>query len=256
MSNLLYSQANISHNELSLLPTPAALGAFHHPYGFGNYVDDIKEALDINGLVVNDEEFEVTHDNQRLFGVLEVAAKSGDLITADEWKLLVGLRGSHDQSIQRGLSIGSQVLVCSNLCFNGNIGTVNTKQTTNIESRLPGLVRQAVSLVPELAYNQETQFNAYKALELSPRHGDAALVELYRRGAFTPAQLGRAVAEWDQPSHEDHKEADAGNRTWSGWRLFNASTEALKPTGQVVSNELIRQRSERISGFLNEVVGL
>jgi len=254
--SLLYSQANITRPELDLLPTPAALGAFHHPYGFGAYVEDVVGALDLNGLKVVNEEFEVTNDAQRLFGVLEVQAKEGELITADDWKLLVGLRGSHDQSIQRGLSIGSQVLVCSNLCFNGNIGTINTKQTTNIEQRLPGLVRQATSLVPELAYNQERQYNAYKELELSPRHGDAALIELYRRGAFTSAQLGRAVAEWDNPSHEEHKDADAGTRTWSGWRLFNASTEALKPTGQNSSNELVRQRSERISGFLNEVVGL
>ena len=37
------------------------------------------------------------------------------------------------------------------------------------------------------------------------------------------------------------------------WRLFNASTEALKPTGERVNHDLVRHRSERVSAFLDEV---
>ena len=40
------------------------------------------------------------------------------------------------------------------------------------------------------------------------------------------------------------------------WRLFNASTEALKPTGERVNHDLVRQRSERVSTFLDEVADL
>ena len=36
--SLLYSQENISRNELNLLETPAALGRFHQPFGFINEV--------------------------------------------------------------------------------------------------------------------------------------------------------------------------------------------------------------------------
>ena len=258
MGQLLYSQANITRPELDLLPVPEALGRFHQPYGFGTYVDDIHESLDLLGLEVRNEEYETTHDNNRLFGALEVGLKEGELITADEWRVLVGLRGSHDQSIQRGLVIGSQVLVCSNLCFSGNIANINTKQTTNIGSRLPGLIRNAVDHIPELAHLEEQRFNAYKELELRPRHGDAALVELHRRGAFTNAQLARAISEWDEPTYEEHTHADAGDNTRSGWRLFNAATEALKPQserGNADGNALTR-RTQVVSGFLNEVVGL
>lgn len=258
MSALLYSQANISRNELDLLPTPEALGRFHQPLGFGEYVDTVEESLDILGLEVRNQEFEVTHDNNRLFGALEVGLKTGDLITSDEWKVLVGLRGSHDQSVQRGLVLGSQILVCSNLCFNGNIANINTKQTTNIGSRLPRLIRAAVDHIPELAHLEEQRFDAYKALELKPRVGDAALVQLYRNGAFTNAQLAKAIGEWEQPAYEEHTHADAGAQTRSGWRLFNAATEALKPataTSNADGNALTR-RTQVVSAFLNECVGL
>lgn len=251
MGRLLYSEPNITHNELNLLPTPEGLGRFHHPYPFGRYVDDIKEALDINGLVINDEEYEVVKDNQRLFGVLEVSAKEGELITSDEWKILVGLRGSHDQRLPRQLTLGSQVLVCSNLCFNGNLGKLSTKQTTNIGSRLPGLIRDAVAHIPELSYRQEQTFDRYKEVELKPRQGDAALVELHRRGALSAPQLSRAIQEWDSPTYEEH-----GGYGDSVWKLFNACTESLKPTGQNSNPALVADRSAKISTFLDEVVGL
>jgi len=256
--SLLYSQANINRRELDLLPVPAALGRFHEPLGFGEYVDNVYDSLDLLGLEVRNEEFEVTHDNNRLFGALEVGLKEGELITSDEWKVLVGLRGSHDQSVQRGLVIGSQILVCSNLCFNGNIANINTKQTTNIRTRLPQLIRNAVDHIPELAHLEEQRFDAYKALELKPRVGDAGLVELYRRGAFTNAQLAKAINEWEQPAFEEHTHADPGATTRSGWRLFNAATEALKPataSSNADSNALTR-RTQVVSGFLNECVGL
>lgn len=256
--SLLYSQANISRGELNLLPTPEALGRFHQPYGFGDYVDTVHESLDLLGLEVRGQEYEVTHDNNRLFGALEVGLKEGDLITSDEWKVLVGLRGSHDQSVQRGLVIGSQILVCSNLCFSGNIANIATKQTTNIGSRLPRLIRNAVDQIPELAHLEQQRFDSYKALEVKPRVGDAGLVELYRRGAFTNAQLARAIHEWEEPAFEEHTHADPGAVVRSGWRLFNAATEALKPataSSNADSNALTR-RTQIVSGFLNECVGL
>lgn len=251
MSELLYSQANINRNEINLLPTPEAMGRFHHPYSFGQYIDDIENGLSLSGLKIANEEYEVTHGDNRLFGVMEVEPIEGELITAEDWKLLIGLRGSHDQRIPRGLSLGNQVMVCSNLCFSGSLGTMNTKQTTNIGNRIPTLIKDAVSRIPELAYEQEKIFNRYKEVEMTPRQGDSALVELHRRNALNSNQLSRAIHEWDKPSYEDHTQYGR-----SVWQLFNASTESLKPTGNSSNSDTVRQRSELVSSFMNEVAGL
>jgi hypothetical protein len=143
------------------------------------------------------------------------------------------------------------VLVCSNLCFHGDLGVFSTRQTLNVWDRLPGLVESALQRLPQLAERNERRFDRYRMFEIKPRHGDAALVELRRRGAFSTAQLGRAIQEWDEPTHEEH--AEDGHTLW---RLFNASTEALKPTGERVNHDLVRQRSERVSAFLDEVSDL
>jgi len=250
---LLYSTDNdhpVSRSQLAMIPTPAPRGPRHSPYPFGRYVEDVHDALDRVGVAVAGEEYAVTKDHNRMFGVLEIQPKAleGELITAADWKLLMGLRGSHDQRVSRGLVLGSQVLVCSNLCFSGNVADFNTKQTLNIGSRLPGLIRDAVMRIPQMAQRQEKIYDQYKNSELKPRWGDAALVEMFRQDGLSSAQLGRAITEWHEPTFKEH--ADYG---WSVWRLLNSATQALKPTGANFNADLMAQRSQKVSNVCDMV---
>jgi hypothetical protein len=155
--SLLYSTHEdrpVSRSQLAMIPTPPPRGPRHRPYPFGSYVEDVHEALDRVGITVAEEEYAVTKDHQRMFGMMEIEASNpleGELITADEWRLELGLRGSHDQRTGRGLVLGDKVMVCSNLQFFGSLADFSTKQTTNISSRLPGLIRDAVLRIPQMA---------------------------------------------------------------------------------------------------------
>jgi len=252
--SLMYNPADdilINRQGLQLLPTPQKMGRFHQPYAFGDYVENIHEALNMEGMLTVEEEYAVTKDGNRMFGMIKVKPLTGEFIGKDDYAITLGVRGSHDQSIARGIALGTSVMVCSNLCFHGNMGNLRTKQTTNIASRLPGMIRDAVAHIPEQVYKQGKTFEMYKDMELKPRHGDAALVELYRRDAFSGSQLATAINEWDHSSYEEHEAQ--GN---SVWKLFNAATQSLKPTGHNVNMELIRERSEKVSTFMDEIVGL
>ena len=254
--NLMYSTENdkpMNLAQLNMIPTPAPKGRFHRPYGFGEYVEDVNHALDRAGMTVLDQEFAVTKDHGSMFGLMEIGAKplEGELITADEWKLMLGLRGSHNQRIGRGLVLGNQVTVCSNLMFTGNVANFSTRQTTNIATRLPGLIYDAVQQIPQMAERQEKVFEIYHDRDLKPRAGDAALVEIYRRDGLNPSQLGRAIQEWHEPAFDEH--AAEG---WNAWRLMNSVTQSLKPTGAHVNNDAIAQRSQVTSKFLDEICSI
>jgi hypothetical protein len=134
------------------------------------------------------------------------------------------MRGSYDQSISRMLGVGSRVFCCDNLSLSAEI-KVATKQTLNISKRMPQLLANAVERIPEVAQLQADRFARYKDQALSKRQGDALLVELVRRGALNPSQLGVAIREWDEPSYAEHAELG-----WSVWRLHNAVTQAIKPS--------------------------
>ena len=235
--------------QINTLPVPAAKGSRHMPVSFGDYIGEVINGLDRAGLQVLNQEHIVGHENQRYFGLLEVGAKEGELITADDWKLLVGLRGSHDQSIQRGLCIGRQVIVCSNLCFSGNVANIGTKQTTNIWSRLPRLIKEATAKIPELAHREQQRVVQLRDYQFPVRAGDAALIELLRRNALTAAQVGRAANEWLEPTYPEHAE-----NGFNLWRLEQAVTEAIKPTGSTSNIFTAEHRTEIASTFFNEVM--
>lgn len=241
MTNLMYSARNdtlVSRGMMANMITPPPMGRFHSPYPFAQYVDDVELALHNSGIRIDGEEYAVTNDGQRMFGIMEISALEGDLITADDWKLTLGLRGSHDQRIPRGLVLGTQVMVCSNLCFHGNVAQFATKQTTGISARLPELIRGAVQRIPEMATEQEAKFDRMRNHGFAANKGDNVLVDIYRAGGFSSPQLTRAIDQWHEPDHDEH-----AAQGFSAWRLFNAATEALKPTGATTNMVTIEQRS-------------
>ena len=251
---LIYNSANetkvIGAQALRQFATPAPLGRFHKPTPFVDFAELVEHRLG-RQFDIALSEYAVSKDGNKMFGMIELAPLEGELITADEWRMQIGVRSSHDQSLQTGLTMGTRVLVCSNLCFTGDIGRWDTKNTTYKMDRLPLLVEDAVAKLPQFIQREGARRDAYKLRELKPRIGDAALVEVYRRGGLTSAQLGRAIDQWHEPEHAEH--AQDGHNVWRAW---NAVTEALKPTGANNNMELVRQRSMVATKFFDEVVGL
>lgn len=216
----------ITRHQLAELPTPAPRGSRHVTRPFIDDVELVRERFVHEGVVVDDEGYGVKYDKHtgdalQFFGILAITIPG---FTGDSsYSLMVGLRGSYDQTLTRALAVGSQVFVCDNLAFSGEI-EIKTRQTLNIAHRIPALVSDAVARIPAMAEYQQQRFEAYRNTDLKPRWGDALLVEMVRQGALVPSQLGRAIAEWDEPSHPEH--AEQGH---SLWRLHNAVTEAVKP---------------------------
>jgi hypothetical protein len=242
--------AAISRNDLAAMPLPEARGPRHVIRPYIDDVELVEHALADYGLAVNDEAFGITHDGGRFFGVLECSPIEGEYLGKD-YGLLVGLRGSYDQSIARGLAVGSRVFVCDNLAFSGEV-SILTRQTTRIGDRLPSMLRDAVARIPAMAEHQQVRFEAYRNTALTPRQGDAMVIELLRQGVVNTSQIGRVIAEWDEPSHPEH--AEQGH---SIWRMHNAVTEAIKPANRDrLAIPATWERTTKMTRFFDEVVGL
>lgn len=218
---------SIDRHQLALVPTPPPMGPRHQPYPYIDFVDRVADGLQTIGLGVVEERYGLMKDGSRFFGLMECRPIHAAMMqTAQgrerDYALMVGLRGSHDQSLARGLVAGSRVFVCDNLCFSGEV-QISTKQTTHIERRLPGLILDAVRGLDGIFQVQDARFAQYRAFQVKPRIGDAIITELVRREVINPSHVGRLIREWDHPSHEEHAE-----NGWSLWRMHNACTEALK----------------------------
>lgn len=218
--------------ELAALQYPAAQGSRHVVRPFIDDIELLESTLNDYGYRITDEaigvKFNAENQASQFFGALEVrpVALEGEYLPADERSLVVGIRGSSDQSLTRGIVAGTNVFVCSNLAFFGELTNVSTKQTLNINHRIEGLVREAISKLPQEAAREDHRIEAYKNKIIKPSAGDAILVELVRRQILNASDLPTAIAEWDKPSHDEH--AQHGRTVY---QLFQACTEAFKPRG-------------------------
>ena len=235
MSNLLYnSETDIKITRHDM----------RQPYSFEDFSNTVCDEIVKAGFAIDQEEFVVTKDQSRLFGLLRVTRPSQEVVPTSStalvpaWSQLVGLRGSHDQTISRGLCLGSQVMVCSNLCFHGPLGEWYSKQTTNLVDRLPSMVADAVTGLGKANRTLTVDFDHFNQAKVKREVGDSILLDIFRSGGFSPSQLGRAITDWDSCSVQEHM-ANGRNLWW----LFNSATNALKPTGRNVNHSDLEHRS-------------
>ena len=259
MSLILHCGAGaINRDQLANLPVPAPRGSRHVCRPFIDDVELVDRFLGENGFVIAEEGFGVkagkSNEVSQFFGLLEIKPKTleGEYIPANhEFRLQVGIRGSYDQSLPRGLSVGSLVTVCDNLAFSGEINAY-AKQTTHIGNRIERLLADAVARVPVMAELQNKRFEAYRNYALSKPKGDAILIEAVRMGVLNPSDIGKAIKEWDEPSRAEH--AADGKTVWTVW---NAITEAIKPANTDRPHVLSAwQRTVPLTQYLDRGVGL
>jgi len=250
MSKLLYSSSSdvlVTREDMGYLKTPEPMGSRHAPYSFADFSNTVCDEIVRSGFKIEREEFAITKDENRLFGLIHVsngvdhATPTGETLPAiykPQYNSVVGVCGAHDQKISRGLAIGSQVLCCSNLCFHGDLGNWHTRQTINIADRIPGLVAEAVDGLRDASETLTVDFDAFDRREITRDAGDSILLDIYRSGGFSASQLGRAIGDWDESSVDEHM---ANGRTL--WWLFNSATASLKPTGASMNHNDLRERS-------------
>ena len=166
-----------------------------------------------------------------------------------DYQLTLGIRGSHDQSVPRGMALGTNVLVCSNLCFSGELFTGKVKQTTHASDRIYNMIDEGVGAIPDAIRTQNEIFDEYKQRKLSKSHADQLILNAFRRHALTGSQLAVAIKEYDNPSYPEHRE------NGELWKLFNAFTQALKPSGEHANMNTVMQRTQIITKMLNEYLG-
>ena len=237
MNLLLHCGAQVvPFNHLQALPTPIGTQT-HHPIGHSFFGQMVVDELKKSNYEIVSQAHALTKDEQRYFGLLEIKH------TAVDYGLVVGLRNSHDKSFGSGICIGSQVFVCDNLCFSGEIETAR-KHTTHILRDLPELVEGLVLEMEIEVIKQDERVEAYKNTIIDHETGDGVLTDLVRKKILPGSKFARAVDEWDEPSHEEFEHN-------SIWALFNSVTEVCK--GSVFT---LPRRSKALHRACDELAGL
>ncbi len=219
MTLMLHAGAQpVDYSVLHALPMPAPTET-HVPIAHSAVVDMVKYSLGFFGHEIVGEDYGVTPDGARFFGVLSLKSEYGDYTDT------VGLRNSHDKRFPIGISFGSRVFVCDNLAFCGD-QVIKRKHTANAKRDLPGLVAEVVEPLRDQRQHQARMFDAYRRTALDEVEVDHIIMQLYRAGVINVTRIAEVLDAYEKPPH------DWGDP--SVWRLFNATTYAL--AGKVAEN--------------------
>jgi hypothetical protein len=114
-----YQGKTIDREALALVPTPPAT-ATHLPIPHYEIVTALVETLGFRHIGVVDDEYAVSPDGMKMFGVLDLETEM------DGCRFAIGIRNSHDKSMRLALTAGLRVFVCSNMAFSGDFTPATT----------------------------------------------------------------------------------------------------------------------------------
>lgn len=198
----------------AVAPTPTETW---HPINHGALLDLAIKSMTASNLSIVNEAHAMTPNGSRYFGLFEISN------LANDYNLVIGFRNAMDKAFAAGVVVGSQVFVCDNLCFDGDI-VIKRRHTPNIMEDLPGLVNDAIYDAITYQATMDDRIRTYKETEISNNLAEHAIIEMVRRNIITTQRVVKVVREWDTPRHPEFAQDQ------NVWRLFNAVTEVNKGT--------------------------
>lgn len=106
---------------VEILP-PAPTETFK-PIAHADLVKSVIEGLAFRHINVVRDEYAVSEDGMKLFGVLDLET------TFDGCRFSLGLRNANDKSMRLALTVGYRVFVCDNMAFHGDFTPVLAKHS-------------------------------------------------------------------------------------------------------------------------------
>jgi hypothetical protein len=231
-STLIGYDGKLSREELALVPTPEAT-ATHKPIPHIEVISALTETLGFRHISVVRDEFAVSRDGMKMFGVMELDQGMHGA------RFALGIRNSHDKSFRLAITVGYRVFVCENLAFSGDFSPVLAKHSKNFS-----LVNALSIGVDDMQRNFTPMVEAVELWRGSQLSDTDARLFIYR--AFieaeldVPRHLARSVHDlYFKPQHEEF----APRTMWSLSNAFTSSFKELDPIPQY-------KATGKLAGFL------
>jgi hypothetical protein len=228
----------INREALKHLPLPEETETFK-PISHFEMVEQILQSLSYRRLSVVREEYAVSHDGMKLFGLIELDVEYAGV------RFAVGLRNANDKSMRVGLVAGYRVMVCENKMLTGDFNPLSAKHSKNFQ--LTDALSVAVDRIQRSIGEVSEQVGRKKVTTLSEDNARSLIYQGFLEQKF-PISLLRAVHReyFIKPSFDEFR----GNNLWSLENAFTTTFKKLKPVQQFeAAAKLGKFLSQHISPF-------
>ncbi len=213
-STLLSQTGKLTRQELALVPTPLGTET-HRPIAHVQVIEALIETLGFRHIMVQQEEYAVSKDGMKMFGVLELQTGF------EGCRFAIGIRNAHDKSMRLAITVGYRVLVCDNMAFHGDFEPLLAKHSKNFRLQdalsigVDQMQRNFNPMVESVAKWRESQITAVTA--------KMVIYQAFIEGVLdVPRHLAKHTHDlYFNPPHEDFSPGTM-------WSLSNAFTSAFK----------------------------
>src|SRR5258708_2965303 len=177
--------SKITREELKVMPTPAG-SSTHRPLPHFEIVGALVETLSFRQISVVREEYAVSADGMKTFGVLDLET------TFDGCRFSVRVRNSNDKSMRLALTVGSRALVCDNMAFHGDFTPVLPKHSKHMS--LVDILSVGVDRMQRNFEPMKKQVEAWKGTRLPDETAKLVLYRAFVQGGLdVPKHLAKRV---------------------------------------------------------------
>jgi len=213
--------SKIGRDELKAIPTPPA-SPTHQPVPHHEVVGALVETLSFRQISAVREEYAVSGDGMKMFGVLDLET------TFDGCRFAIGIRNSNDKSMRLALTVGYRVFVCDNMAFAGDFTPVLAKHSKHLN--LVDILAVGVDRIQRNFEPMKKQVTAWKDTRLADETAKLIIYRAFVEGELdVPRHLARRVHDlYFNPTVEEF----ASRTTWSLSNAFTSTFKGLDPIPQ------------------------
>jgi len=213
----LLGKNKVTREELALIETPEATDTFR-PIPHNTLIDSLVETLSFRHIQVVKDEYAVSVDGMKMFGLLELDA------TFLDCRFSIGVRNAHDKSMRLGLVAGYRVMVCENMAFVGDYAPLLAKHSKHFD-----LIENISVGVDKIQRNFEPlskQVGAWREHTLDDTQAKVCIYDAFLSGGFPKNAMQGVHNHYFRPQYPDFEPRNF-------WSLSNAFTSAFKKLNPV-----------------------
>ncbi len=235
MTNAILSGTNkVTIEDVIAVPEVPFTKTFH-PVHHCDFVTAVKESVNAIGLNIIKEEYVLAAEGNKMFAVYDLNQGSSDLC----WS--IGIRNSMNKSMSLGITAGTRVFVCENLCFSGEFLAFR-RHTSGLDiDELAFLAFRAMrSMVPRLKKFQQWH-EGLREYHLTETDMKILLVEIILQQVIPPSKFNR----FNELYHNVY-----GNSLWG---FHETVTDVLKGNNLLTLPKKNKALNQIIDGYINSL---
>lgn len=184
-----------TRSEVMSIPAPPFTNSWH-PFSHADVIRAIHLGSQVNELDIIKERYDLTGGGDNMFASYTVV--SPELPTNPDAEYQIGFRNSTSKLMAIGITVGTHVMVCTNLCFSGEYITFR-KHTSGLD--LDELFSIAISAVRRIKVRLNEMMKWHESLRkhfLMPNQIKLLTYDAMDRGAFAPSKFREFQNSFDE----------------------------------------------------------